>query len=179
MLETILFELARVFSTQPYLKCMYQAMFAIAYYGLFRIGELARGDHTVQARNVFIATNKQKILLILYTSKTHGVYAKSQRIKISAVANSNQSNNTYFRHFCPFKLMCQYFKMRGDFFTEDEPFFIYRDHSPVEQQTVRKILTGIILGLGFDCRMFTFHGMRSGRATDLHSWGFPIEKIQK
>ena len=101
----ILFELEREFQSQPYLKSLYQALFAIAYYGLFRIGEVAWGPHTMQARNVFIAVNKCKILIILYTSKTHGIEARPQRIKISALQECGEEKlgkNSY-RHFCPFE----------------------------------------------------------------------------
>ena len=69
LLELILFELERLFSAQPYLECMYKALFSLYYYGLFRAGELAYGPHQLKAKNVQIATNKNKLLFILYTSK--------------------------------------------------------------------------------------------------------------
>ena len=74
LLEIILFEIERRFGKekqQPYLKILYQAMIILDYYGLMRIGELTTGPHVVKAKDVHIATNKNKILLILYTSKTH------------------------------------------------------------------------------------------------------------
>ena len=43
MLEAILFEVDRVVHGQPYLISTYRANFALAYYGLFRIGELVKG----------------------------------------------------------------------------------------------------------------------------------------
>ena len=81
LLELILFELGRHFGTlqQPYLNKLYQALFALGYYGLFRIGELVSGDHTIKAKNVHIAKNKEKILIILYTSKTHGKESRPQK----------------------------------------------------------------------------------------------------
>ena len=41
LLEMILFEIARVFPEQEYLCTLYQAVIALGYYGLMRIGELA------------------------------------------------------------------------------------------------------------------------------------------
>ena len=46
---------------QPYLAKLYTALFATAYYGLFRIGELTLSHHTVKACNVHIGENKRKI----------------------------------------------------------------------------------------------------------------------
>ena len=42
-LELLLFELQREMGKQPYLCSLYQSMFAFAYYGLMRIGEIAMG----------------------------------------------------------------------------------------------------------------------------------------
>ena len=39
LLEIMLFEFERIFSTQPYLEKLYKALFALGYYGLMRIGE--------------------------------------------------------------------------------------------------------------------------------------------
>ena len=69
LLELVLFELKRILSGQYYLQILYRALFCLAYYGLMRIGELADGEHSVKAKDVHIGTNKDKILLVLYTSK--------------------------------------------------------------------------------------------------------------
>ena len=109
LLEVILFELARVLSHQPYLKCLYQALFATCYYGLFRIGELANGAHAAKANDVHVAQNKEKILVILYHLKMHSRASAPQKIKITSnnaweKCKSPQLNSKY-RFFCPFELM--------------------------------------------------------------------------
>ena len=77
LLELMLFEIERVFANnnQLYLEHLYKAIFSLGYYGLMRVGELTvnEGGHTVKAKDVHLATNKEKLLVILYTSKTHGV----------------------------------------------------------------------------------------------------------
>ena len=40
---------------QPYLKILYQAMFAASYYRLLRVGEVALGMHTILAKDVHIS----------------------------------------------------------------------------------------------------------------------------
>ena len=68
LVELILFEIKRMFTDQPVLETMYTAWFLLAYYGLFRVGELAFDDHMVKAKDVHIGINKNKLLFILYTS---------------------------------------------------------------------------------------------------------------
>ena len=58
MLETILFEVKRLTETKPYLQSLYLAIFTIAYYGMFRIGEIANSPHAMKAKDIEIADNK-------------------------------------------------------------------------------------------------------------------------
>ena len=115
LLEVLLFELERLFKDQMYLRTMYRTLFALAYYGLFRIGELAQGDHPVKACNIHIAQNKAKILIYLRTSKTHGLESRPQKIKISA-----ENLVKKVTHFCPFMLMGQFINIRGGFLSKQE-----------------------------------------------------------
>ena len=85
LLEIILFELERMFPTQYYLEILYKTIIIIAYYGLFRIGELAMSQHSVRACNVNAGKNKNKILIVLYSSKTHLPGTQPQKIKIAEV----------------------------------------------------------------------------------------------
>ena len=43
---------------QSYLAWMYSSLFAIAYHGLFRVGDLTKSQHEVKACNVHIVQNK-------------------------------------------------------------------------------------------------------------------------
>ena len=70
LLESILFEIQRIYNRQPFLEKMYKALFALAYYGFFQISELV-GVHAMKACNIHMAMNKEKLLVILYSSKTH------------------------------------------------------------------------------------------------------------
>ena len=83
LLEMILFEIQRKFTNdgQMYLKSLYMALFTLSYYGLMRVGEVMLSDHVVKVANVHCATNKDKILVILYTSKTHNRGMRPQKIK--------------------------------------------------------------------------------------------------
>ena len=104
LLENMLFEIRRLFATQPYLSVMYLAFFCLTYYGLFRVGELAKGDHPVLACDVENATNKKKLRFILRSSKTHHKGMPPQKIVISATGSIGQTKT----HFCPFQLVSDY-----------------------------------------------------------------------
>ena len=86
LLEMILFEVQHYFSNgnQWHLEILYKTVFALSYYGLMRVGEVTKSPHVLRAQNVHIATNKDKMLLILYSSKTHGKESRPQKIKITS-----------------------------------------------------------------------------------------------
>ena len=86
---------------QPYLATAYLVLFSTTYYGLFRIGEVTKGSHTIKAKDVHIAINKKKLLFLLWTSKTHNRSSKPQLIKISSCDMTNKAKSN---HFCPFRL---------------------------------------------------------------------------
>ena len=67
---------------QPYLALLYQTIFCVSYYGLFRVGEVAVGNHPVRVTDVHLAENKPKWLFVLRSSKTHGHDSKAQTVKI-------------------------------------------------------------------------------------------------
>ena len=111
LLERILNQLQKHYlgdqsSQQPYLCSLYQTLFATAYYGLFRVGELTSGSHPVLAKDVQVATNKKKIKFTLHSSKTHGKGNLLQTIKISSTDNPNAMRvETTLPHHCPYQLL--------------------------------------------------------------------------
>ena len=145
---------------------MYKTIFLVAYYGLFRIGELASGSHPVKAANVHIAQNKNKMLFVLYSSKTHGKEVRPQKIKISESKSSMWKGrvNTFF---CPFKLSREYLALRGNFINDQDPFFVHRDHSPVRPEQVLRVLKCSLKAVNLPAKCYSFHSIRIGASTDL------------
>ena len=113
---------------QVYLARLYAALFATAYYGLFRVSELTSGAHPVKAVDVHIAENKQKIMFILRSSKTHGTYAKPQIVKITSQPLLEKVRD---QEFCPYAMLNRYIEVRPKYRSTAEPFFIFGDASPV------------------------------------------------
>ena len=87
LLTFLLNRLETHFAMQPYLKTLYQVLFASAYYGLLRISEVT-GLHSILAKDVQVGTNKKKILFVLRTSKTHWTNNRPQLIKITSSKKS-------------------------------------------------------------------------------------------
>ena len=156
---------------QYYLCLLYQCMTILGYYGLLRIGEMAEGPHSVKAKNVHSAKNKEKILMYLFSSKTHGLDRVPQKIKMWADNFSNERHS-------PFDITNRFSKLRGGYYDDTENYFIYRDRTPVKPANYRKILRKILKGLGLNPRNYDTHSLRIGRATDLMKLGYSVDTIK-
>ena len=178
LLELLLFKVTRYFDgKQPYLECLYQTLFAICYYGLFRVGELTYSPHVIKAKDVHMAHNKDKLLIILYSSKTHSIAVRPQKVKITSNI-SEWSGSYHQRHFCPFNLMRRFMRMRGDVLSPSEPFFLFSDQHPVQQNTARKLLKLLLIQLGLDHTLYDMHSLRIGRSTDLIKFHYQFDEVK-
>ena len=169
---------------QSFLYKLYAAIFLSAYFGLLRISEIAKGLHTLLARNVHVGVNKNKILFVLQSSKTHTKGDKPRLIKIQATPlqtykkqGSNKPKKLQLN--CPFKTLKDYIAVRLLLVSCDEPFFVYSDRTPVAEQNVRKTLRDIIGLMGLDSSYYSFHCFRVGRSCDLLNMGISVETIKK
>ena len=143
-----------------------------------RISELTLSDHTVKARDVHMGINKEKILIILYTSKTHSKANRPQKIKI--ISNRSEKTGSYAtRHFCPFRFLNEYIVQRGSIDEETEPFFVFRDKTPVKPEDARILLRNILTRLGLDPNLYGMHSLRAGRTSDLVNFGYSISEVRR
>ena len=175
MLQSLLRKIDVMYLTnqnQPYLALLYKTLFSTAYYGLFRVGELATGDHPVLARDVHIAQNKAKMLFILHTSKTHWKNDKPQMVKIT-------SHRAIDKGFCPFALLRQFASQRGPYRDISEPFFIFCDRQPVKPDHMRICLRSTIKMIGLNEQLYSVHSLRVRRSSDLFLMGLSVETIKK
>ena len=182
LLELILGEIRRYFmaKNQDYLEKLYLALISLGYYGLMRVGELTNteSNHALRACNVHIAQNKNKILLVLYTSKTHGLNNRPQKIKIEA-NNKEKSGHYKSRIFCPFQLLRNYLECRGSSYHSDtEQFFVFSDGEPVSAFHARELLTKMLTNLGLDPSVYGMHSLRVGRSTDLIKFNYSIDQLK-
>ena len=81
--------------------------------------------------------------------------------------------------FCPFEILRKYLKLRKEYKSENEPFFVFSDRSPVSPDNVRTVLKRVLEINNYNVNEFTFHMLRAGRATDLLKAGVSVETIKK
>ena len=155
---------------------MYKAAFCLAYYGMMRVGELTYSPHLVKACDVFIGTNKKKIMMILRSSKTHGEELPPQKIKITAEENVKRKLRKI--NFYPFKCARDFMLRRGPYVDESEQFIVYQDHSPVRPEQYRSTLRSMLKKLNLNAQLYDTHSMRVGRVHDMVKMGYIIEQIK-
>ena len=123
------------------------------------------------------------MMFVLHSSKTHGKELKPQIVKVEAVTKmapyppngvSNQK-----QRFCPFALLRSYISRRKKFVNNSEPFFVFRDRTPVSSNNLRKILKRLLILNGLDASLYSGISLRGGRATDLAEQKISIESIRK
>ena len=190
LLNNIIFETSRKYHKQPYLSHMYSAIFALFYYGMFRVGELTQSPHVVKAINIHQGRNKNKFMIVLYSSKTHGPESTPQQVKIIGrdvleVENDNEitlfSRKNILKNknlFCPAELTQNYINVRPPIIDAEEQLFIFSDRSNLKAYHVRKLLRSILQGMGLDQYNYDTHSFRIGRATDLDK-EVSIDKIKQ
>ena len=147
---------------------LFKAVFVLAYYGLMRMGELVKGvgDHALKAKNIHVGMNKNKILMILYSSKMHDQANAPQKIRISALDGTYDFGVR--RIFCPFTIVRTYAISRGGFDSDDEPFMIYKDKkSQPSMDVVRSLLRELLSALNLEAAYYDTHSFRIGRLVDV------------
>ena len=140
---------------QIYLCNLYRALFSSAYYGLLRVGEMTSGDHPIRVIDVQIGENKNKILFILRTLKTHWRDVKPQTVKIT-------STNFKRPGSCPFEIIREFVRVRRCYLSADEPFFIFKDISLVKPRNMRDTLKLILKRENFKDENYNVHSFRIG-----------------
>ena len=137
---------------------------------MMRIGELTLGPHAAKACNIHSGMNKNKIMVILYTSKTHGIHMNPQKIKITALGDRLERPMGLI---CPFKAIRDYLSIRGAYDNDDENFFIFNGKEAVKASNVREVLKSCLKALNLDPVLYNTQSWRIGRASDLllkHHW---------
>ena len=175
LLNLLLKEMFLHFSQQPYLSSLYRTLFCVAYFGMFRIGELTNSTHTIMVKDVQIADNKEKVRFVLRSSKTHGLYQKPQIVKITSSAKTSHELN----QFCPYSLIREYVSYRPNYRDETEPFFVFRDNSALQPSQARAVMKKIIKKLGLNEKLYNTHSYRAGRAVDLVDLKVPVTVVAK
>ena len=135
--------------------------------------------HALKAKDVHFAENREKILLVLHSSKTHNRASRPQKIKIAATTHTCNIWNKN-KHFCLFEITCEYIRARGNaYFSDEELFFLLADRTPLPADVVRRNLKAAIKALGLNPQNYDTHSFRSGCVSDLMKMGCPVDTIKQ
>ena len=174
LLQFIIFEIERKYNSDVfdhlYKRTMYKSAILVAYYGLLRIGEYTVSEHAFKAKDIHEGRNKDKYLIILYSSKTHGKDSKPQKIRIDKTTDQT---------FCPFEETASYINIRPPYRTDEEQFYVSQDYSPMTAAEFRKILKKAISNLNLNPELYDTHSLRIGRATDLQKHKISVDTIKE
>ena len=160
---------------QHYLAVLYKALFSAMYYGLLRVSEVAAGEHPVLVTDVHIADNKDKLMFVLRSSKTHSVDEPPQIVKI----NSQPLKGKLPDVLCPYSNLRQYIALRQPYLSESEPFFVFADRSPITPAQVRCVLKKLLKLGNLENGNYGTHSFRAGRALDMLNMGVSVETIKQ
>ena len=161
---------------QNYLANLYAAIFCSAYYGLLRVGEITTGTHPIRAVDVHIGENKDKILFILRTSKTHWKDSKPQSVKITGTM---KCENIKRKEVCPFTALKHFLSIRPKCRSNNKSFFVFSDRTPVKPENMRRVLRETLTREGLKASLYDCHSFRSGMAVDLAARNIDVSVIQK
>ena len=136
----------------------------------------------VKVSDVHIGVNKNKLLFVLHTLKTHSKSNRPQQIKItglSAKLTPNTATSQIHHEICPFMLLHNHIRVCNKRHSDQQQFFIFKDGSPVTPYHFRRTLKAVILYIGLNLDLYQTHSMHAGRSMDLLDMGVSVETIKK
>ena len=95
LLEILLSRIEIKFKHQYYLEIMYKTLFVLAYYGLFRIGELTKSEHAIKACNVHKSCDNSRIVKYMLSSKTHTRSDRPKKSKLTQLTSLDTAVNVF------------------------------------------------------------------------------------
>lgn len=150
---------------------LFAAAYSLAYFGLFRVSELAftsasQSDRPLQYSDILYKKDKTAIFVQIRRSKTNQA---GKPIKICIQKSAEDE-------LCCIKHMTAYLQLRPK---HKGYLFCHQNKSPLTRYQFSSILAKAIRKLGLPGYQFKTHSFRIGRATDLAKSGFSADAIKK
>ena len=150
-----------------YHRVLLKAMYLLAFYGLFRIGEITiqcDGSISLEAKDIVLGKDS---LTIFITNYKHNTSQQPFKIQLNSQVNPE---------FCPVQAMKEYMSLRG---FKQGPLFCFPDFKPIPRAFFVSRLKHSLNFCGLDPKYYQSHSFRIGSASFLSSNGFSDKKIQK
>ena len=153
-----------------YESTLFQALFSVAYFGLFRVSELVATNPLspnsgIQYPAIKVDTSARKLIITLNVFKTnqHGLPIQ---VKIPCEPSPP----------CPLEAIQRFLARRP---AVSGPFFCHADGKPVTRYQFNAVLQKCLYLTEFSSSHFRTHSFRIGRATDLATQGVTTEAIME
>lgn len=170
ILENLLVAVPHV-ANSSYQRCLFMAMFIIAFYAFLRVGEITVRSHSNP--NLLLLSNvsfktiaKASCMIITMTNFKHNLGKNPVHLEIKPQP---------IRKFCPVQIMKSYLKVRG---VKDGPLFCYGSGRPISRSEFCKVLKSALKFSKLDSHKFKAHSFRIGAATQAHLQGFSDSQIR-
>ena len=152
-----------------YELALFQSVYSLAYFGLFRVGEMVFTDH------------RQSGYPLTFDDITLASQSLTVRIRIS---KTNQCGRPVFLNIpsnsskliCPVFAMQKYLSLRGSF---SGNLFCHANRLSLTRYQFGAILSKALSQIGLSSKFYKSHSFRIGRATSLAISGVPSDQIKK
>ena len=154
-----------------YQRCLFKAMFLLAFHAFLRVGEITSTGKNVidiSAVNFTDCVNEipQGMSLTLTDFKHH-----NGKPPVTFQMQANHSN----KDLCVVTAMWEYLQVRG---SDQGPLFMYQDKTPISRHTFNQQLKISLNFCEYDTTCYKGHSFRIGAATWAKSKGIADDKIQ-
>lgn len=150
---------------------LFQALFKIAYFGLFRVSELVGTSVTsfsrqIQVQDVAVLPDLSAVTICMFRFKTNQ-RGSPVTLRIPKEGDSQ---------LCPVRALPSFLLVR---YCQPGPLFCHANGRPVTLQQFTAVLKKCIQFTTFNYKFYKSHSFRIGRATDLVAAGLPASVIMK
>ena len=160
-------------NSSAFQRCLYSAMFLLAFYGFFRIGELAAKSadcaaSVIQFRDLkfLVKDGQTQMIKIIITVFKHNTNKKPFEILI-------EREDTL--PFCPVQALVEYCKTRG---AQPGPLFCHPNLAPITVYQFNTELSHCLKFCGLDTTRYKGHSFRIGAASHAADMGFSDAQIR-
>ena len=154
-------------------RTLFSAMFLLAFYGFFRIGELAAqsatsGGAVVQYRNLRFLTQQGSVCMLKITITNFKHNTDHSPFDILIAREDHLP-------LCPVQAMVEFCKLRG---AHAGPLFCHSDTSPITVGQFNAALKSCLSFCGLDTSRYKGHSFRIGAACHAADRGFSDAQIR-
>ena len=160
-------------NSSAFQRCLYSAMFLLAFYGFFRIGELAAksaGRHCslLQFKDLtfLMSDGTPYMIKLTITDFKHNTSRKPFEILIEREAAMP---------FCPVQGLINYCQLRG---VQPGPLFCHQNLEPITVYQFNTELSRCLTFCGLDTKRYKGHSFRIGAASHAADKGFSDAQIR-